>query len=507
MKWNKIIALPLATLLLSTVALSACSSNSSSKPEESAKAKAPIEISIMTTYYTPEPPGPDNVVVKEFEKRTNTKLTITWVSPNNFGDKLNVTLASGDIPDLILLDDPFNPQVRSMVAQGAFWDLTDLVKDYENLMAYPETTWKNTRQADGRNYGVPRVRPIDGGGFPYIRKDWLDALNLDVPTTTDELYEVMKAFVEQDPDKNGKKDTIGFVGLVDQNGMAYFQQLQNSFVQNNGEWKLVDGELVNVNLLPEMRDFLVWLNRAYEEKLIPEDFAVMKNTQAKDLLKANRGGIFQDTVEAAWEPTEELRKTIPEADFLPLVSLNGFAPREGGSFGMYAIPKTVSEDKVKILLDFMDYGASEEGDTLASFGLKDIHFTEENGIKTATEQAQKDIVAQQAFGQIVLKYNKYLRAYRAGMPADVLERNKQIIDERSEISVSDPSIGLVSETNNKVGAELRKKIQDLKTKVILGKEPISAWDDYVSSLKTNADLVQITGELNDSYKKREGETK
>lgn len=492
----------LSVTLLVSLLLSACSSGTKSGSSGSEGLTKPLEVSIMTMYYTPEPPGPDNVVVKEFEKRTNTRLNITWVSPNNYGDKVNVTLASGDIPDLILLDDPFNAQVRGMVAQGAFWDLTPYLQDYPNLMLYPKESWENTKQADGKNYGIPRPRPTDGGGFTYLRKDWLDKLKLDVPTTTDELYEVLKAFVEQDPDGNGKKDTIGYIGFVDQNGMANFGQLQNSFTKVNGDWKLIDGKLVNVNLLPEVRENLVWLNRAYVEKLIPEDFAVLKNTQSKDLLKSNRGGGFQDTVEAAWEPTEELRKTIPEADFLPLVSLNGYSNKDSGFFGMFAIPKTVPEDKMKQLLKLMDYGASQEGSDLANFGFKDVHYTEENGIKLATPQAQKDIVAQQALGQIFLKYDPYLRAYRTGMPLDVLERNKKIIDEKAKISMGDPAVGLYSETSTLVGTELRKKIQDMKTKVIMGKEPISAWDDYVEKLKADPDLLKITEEMNEAYQQR-----
>ena len=151
---------------------------------------------------------------------------------------------------------------------------------------------------------------------------------------------------------------------------------------------------------------------------------------------------------------------------------------------------------------FKEYGATDEGYTLASFGIKDVHYTEKDGIKTPTEQAKKDIVAQQAFGQIFLKYDPYLRAYRSGMPNEIYERNKKIIDERVKVSIGDPAVGLVSETNTKVGTELRKKIQDMKTKVIMGKETIEAWDAYVTQLQKDADLIKITDELNKSYQDR-----
>jgi putative aldouronate transport system substrate-binding protein len=492
----------LAAAMLFGTGLTACGGNSQPSANGEGAAGKPLDASIMTLYFTPEPPGPDNVVVKEFEKRTNSKLKISWVSPNNYSDKVNVTLASGDIPDLMLLDDPFTSQVRSMVSQGAFWDLTPFLKDYPNLMKYPQEAWTNTKQADGKNYGLPRVRPVEGGGFPYLRKDWLDTLKLEVPKTTDELYTVLKAFVEKDPDGNGKNDTIGYVGFVDQSSMAFLSTIQSSFTKTTGDWKLIDGKLVNVNLLPETKDALTWLSRAYKEKLLPEDLAVLKSTQAKDLLKSGRAGGFQDPVESAWEPTEELRKTNPKADFLPLVSLNGYVNKDAGFFGMYAIPKSVPEAKMKQLLKLMDYGASDEGSDLASYGLKDVHYTEKDGVKELTEQAKKDIVAQQALGQIFLKYDKYLRAFRGGMPTETLERNKKIIDERAKLSVPDPSTGLYSDTNTKVGTELRKKIQDMKTKVILGKETISAWDEYVNKLKSDADLTKITSELNESYQKR-----
>ncbi|PZE19441.1 ABC transporter substrate-binding protein [Paenibacillus xerothermodurans] len=499
---KKRLALSTVIALLTTSILAACSGKQADSGGTEGDAASPLEISIMSMYYTPEPPGPDNVIVKEIEKRTNTKLKITWVSPNSYADKVNVTLASGDIPDLMLVDDPFTAQVRTMVSQGAVWDLTPYIKDYPNLMKFPEDTWNNTKQADGKNYGIPRVRPLEGGGFIYLRKDWLDQLQLQVPQTTDELYTVLKAFVEQDPNGNGQKDTTGLAVFVDQQTMQWMSELQNSFTKTKGDWKIIDGKLVNVHLLPEMKEALAWFNRAYNEKLIPEDFAVLKNSQAKDLMKANRAGGAQDTVEAAWEPTEELRKTIPQADMLPLVSLNGYVNRDSGFFGMFVIPKTVPEDKMKRLLQFMDYGTSDEGSDLANYGLKDVHYTEQNGVKISTEQAKKDIVAQQAFGQIFSKYDKYLRAWRVGMPIDVFERNKKIIDERATRSVPDPSVGLNSDTNTQVGTELRKKIQDMKTKVIMGKAPISAWDEFANKLKNDPDMIKITNEINASYQQR-----
>jgi putative aldouronate transport system substrate-binding protein len=140
-----------------------------------AQAEAPTDISIMIDFTLAEPPGDDNVIKKEIEKLTNTRLKFTWVSSNNYVDKQNVTLASGDLPDMIMIDDPFAAQVKQMIKQGAFWDITPYIKDYPNLTTrIPKDSWDNSK-IGGKNYGVPRMRPLDGGGsFPLVRKDWLD---------------------------------------------------------------------------------------------------------------------------------------------------------------------------------------------------------------------------------------------------------------------------------------------------------------------------------------------
>ncbi|AOZ94589.1 ABC transporter substrate-binding protein [Paenibacillus crassostreae] len=493
--------LGLVSIMALSLVTAACGSkNAASGVPEDGK---PMPISIMSMYFTPEPPGADNVIVQEIEKKTNTDLNITWVSPNSYADKVNVTLASGEIPDLMLVDDPFSAQVRTMVQQGAFWDLTSYIQDYPNLSGFPEESWINTKQADGKNYGIPRVRPVEGGPFLFLRKDWLDNVGMEIPETTDEFYEVLNAFTKNDPDGNGKDDTIGFTGLVNQNNIGSYGAIVSAFTQNTGDWKDVDGKLVNVNLMPEMREGLEWLSKAYAEGLISEDLAVLKESQTKDQLNAGRAGAAVNTVEAAWEPMEANLKSNPDADFLPLTSMNGWTNKDGGFFGMFVIPKTVSEEKMKKLLELMDYGASEEGGTLASYGLEGVHYTEENGIKLATEQAKTDIVASQALGQIFMYYDKYMRAYRGGMPQEILDRNKKIIDERAEISVPDKAIGLYSETNISVGPELAKNLQDMKTKIILGKQSLSDWDNYVEKLKNDSDLQKITDELNQAYVARQ----
>ncbi|MFH5181610.1 extracellular solute-binding protein [Paenibacillus sp. TAB 01] len=453
---------------------------------------APAEISIMTEFHTPEPPGPDNPVLKEIEKRTGTKLNIIWVSPNNWDAKQSVALASGDMPDLMKVTDMSNPLMQQMVNQGLFWDLSPYLANYPHLTKYPKSVWDSTK-IDGKNYVIPSVRPIEGANFLAVRKDWLEKLHLQMPSTTEELYEVWKAFANEDPDGNGQKDTYGF------NMRDWTPLLDNIFNQNNGKWKVRDGSLIDIATEPGTRAMLVFLHRAYTDGLIPRNFPILKMSQAEELATRGKAGFTTDTVLGLWRQIAQPMQEKPDADFLALTSLNGVVMQSQGFIGVYLIPKKVPEEKLRKILSLMDFGASEEGASLAINGIKDVHYKEVDGFKIATNQAGLDNISVSSFGKIFERFDNYLWAYAPGMPKHIYERNKKIIDDRSKVSVPDPSIGLISPTAIQVGSEYNKRIEDMKVRVVIGKESIQAWDLFVDELKKDAQYQKMIVEMNAAY--------
>ncbi|MBO9607820.1 MAG: extracellular solute-binding protein [Paenibacillaceae bacterium] len=506
---KRVAIMVIVSIVLVTV-LSACSKKQ--KTEESAKDAAPTRISILTPFFSKEPPNADNVIVKEVEKRTNTQLDITWAPSARYDDKVSVTMASGSMPDLLLALSPFTSQIRQLVDDGAFWDLTDKIKAYPNLAALPADIWNNTKMQDGRNYGIPRARSLTSVSIPIIRMDWLNKVNLPFPESLDDLYKVMVAFTKNDPDGNGKDDTYGLVGDWKSTMTWIFNVFTNtSFATTtNGLWKVEDGKMASAYTLPEMRDALVWFNKAYSEGLVPKDFInLVQYPAVQEMVSTGKAGIWADGTHEAVRVQLELNKTVPNAELRPMpyiVSPAGkkWAPIGGGFNGLFFIPKTVSEAKLNKILTFMDYGASDEGHDLGWYGLENVHYKVESGFKITTEQAVKDNVSQQAFGQIFGKYDKYQNAYFVGITPALYERNKKIVDQRLEIGISDPSVGLYSKTQQLVGSEIMKRIDDMMLKVVIGKEDIKAWDSFIAGLKADAQFQAIVQEFNDSYAKRVG---
>lgn len=502
----------LAGLMAMSAALSACGNGggagetqggASSGP--SSQAATPESIRIMSQFFGATPPAADNPVELKIEEATNTKLDIEWVSANNYKDKFNVTLASGDIPDLILVANPSDPVFRKAAEQGAFWDVAPYIDQYPNLKdKIAPIAWEMT-SIKGANYGVPRPRPVEGEAFYIIRKDWLENVGLPEPTTPEQLYEVMKAFTTQDPDGNGQNDTIGLAGQADPDGMGLLAEVERMFNRAYGEWKLQeDGTLVNLTVTPETRESLVYLTNAYREGLIPLDFASLKLSQVKDMFKAGKAGILVEKAGAMQEYYEALKATVPDlafTDLYPLTNVNEYNPKGSGYSGLNAIPKTVSEDKMKRILAMLDSWSADGVFKLHQQGIEGIHHTLQNGEAVLNaEKITADAIGE--YSQIVYVADPYASSVKVTFPDEAKELYKKIQDEREKTSVENVGAPLVSETGQSYLPEFRKTVQDLKTKVILGQKTIEDWDAFVASLASNETFKKMTEEINEAYKNK-----
>lgn len=134
------------------VLLAGCSSpeGASNSAVGSAGNQELTEINILTTTYNSAPSN-DLDSLKQINEKFHVKINVTYVPANNYQDKLNVMLASGDLPDVSLVWDINTQTFANATNQGAFWDLTPYIKDYPNLAAYPEQIYKMSLLKE--NYG------------------------------------------------------------------------------------------------------------------------------------------------------------------------------------------------------------------------------------------------------------------------------------------------------------------------------------------------------------------
>lgn len=170
------------------LALAACGSSSSNSSSETEDGKAKITWLNILHHASP----PTDTIVNLIEEKTDTELTFNWIPDASKEERLTTALASDELGDIVTLQIAMlkNSSVRNALKSGVFWDVSEYLKDYKNLSQISEDRIE-AASIDGALYGVPIQKDYARAGL-VIRKDWLDNLGLDVPTTMDELYEVAK---------------------------------------------------------------------------------------------------------------------------------------------------------------------------------------------------------------------------------------------------------------------------------------------------------------------------
>ncbi|WP_430021345.1 extracellular solute-binding protein [Paenibacillus sp. MABNR03] len=284
----------------------------------------------------------------------DTKVTWQAATGTNYEQKVNLAISSNDLPDALVVKDT---QLRAMVKAGQLEDLTDAFNRYASpaMKSYMEKTNGVSAEAvtfDGKMYAIPSIQVhSDGVHQMWIRKDWLDKLGLEPPKTMEDLENVAKAFVEQDPDGNGQNDTIGIAGQ--QNGgrlYANFLESTNNtygldpifgaYKAYPGYWLKDDsGSPVYGSILPETKEALAKLRDMYANGLIDKELGIRKS--ASEPVVNGNAGIFFAPWWMGYGPLPDAIKNNPEANWqaylLPLDAEGQFNAHMGAPSTVFVV--------------------------------------------------------------------------------------------------------------------------------------------------------------------------
>ncbi|MEI7027925.1 extracellular solute-binding protein [Paenibacillus sp. y28] len=458
----------LTALVLTGSIIAGCGTKGS-EAENAAEGSGPLDISIGMTQVG-DIPAAGNEVEQAIEKYTNSKLNIQWIPNAAYEDKINIMLASNEMPKLLKVQ--YNPNIISSMQSDLFWEVGPYLKDYKNLSAQDSQFFDNIK-VDGKIYGVPVFSEIARAAIVY-RKDWLDSLGMPLPKTLDDWYNVVKAMTLNDPDKNGKADTNGTLLFKKYNEGQY--SLTTRFAVAMGapnKWAVdKDGNFTAEFETKEYTDVMKFYKRLYDDGLINKDFAAFDSTEADKQYDAGRVGLKVAVANTAKSQQDRLSKTDPKAvvDVAPLEGPNGLrVAGQTGNSGIYVIPKgTVkTEAEVKRLLKFLDQLMDPDMATLLMRGIENKHFVKTTDNKT-------EFTDFTAFQREVKPYRDnfpYIEGYNVLPQKDVAigEKGQAVTKEIAKHVVPNPALTLISATYNERGKELEQMIVDAQTKFIMGK--------------------------------------
>ncbi|WP_159887598.1 extracellular solute-binding protein [Paenibacillus puerhi] len=458
----------------------------------------PLTIKMFAGLYN-EVPDMNNVYWKEWEKRTNAKLDVEWVPSGDLNNKLDLLLASGDLPEVVAYQDNNRPTLVNAIKNGAFWDLTPFLGD---LSEYPNLKNNLAKDAlkyltvDGKIYAVPRSRSRVDGGIK-IRKDWLDKLNIPVPKTLDEYEAALKKIVDSDMDGNGKKDTVGLLYINDP--VASFQAAFGVLDPKYND----EGGFISPRLTPQYTEMVAWFRKLYAEGLMSKEYAVMKESQAEELFKTNRAASYGRPIwwDNDWENAMK-KSGQPDAKILNL-HLKGpggdAVALETGVAGGYYISKKVPEAKVKQLLAYFEKTASQEMTDFAYYGLPDIHHTVVNGQMVLTEQGVKEVNTTSK-GAGVLAYAKWGKVISASGDKAYNDDKIKEVEIFDEIGKIDPYRIISSDAWISTWPKYEAEFKSMMTKAIVGQISMDEYKAHVEKLNNLPDMKKAYLDMAAAYK-------
>ena len=273
-----------ASVTMAVSLLSACSPGNADSPATSAEEKTtsaadngngettagesgePVELTLFLDNMNIT----DGSYVKtEIERITNTKLNIIQATPDEMDNKLNIMLASGDIPDIFQCET--TTMEGKLLSSGILLPINEYWDEYPNIKSgREEEIWELMKYKDGNVYsiGVDGQNPLQ---IMAYRQDWLEKFNMEVPETLDEYFEFTKKVAKEDPDENGIDDTFAF-GAYQPLLFQWLDHIFGAYGVLPNYWMEVDGRIVDGAVLPGAKDALVFLNKMYSEGLIDPEF-------------------------------------------------------------------------------------------------------------------------------------------------------------------------------------------------------------------------------------------
>ncbi|WP_374121461.1 ABC transporter substrate-binding protein [Paenibacillus sp. LHD-117] len=333
-----------------------------------------------------------NAFTKHLEEKTNIKIAWDLVPNNALEDRKQLMLASGDYPEVILHGALTREEQMKYGKQGVFLPLNDLIDKYAPTIkkALEEIPYMRSSitAPDGNIYALPQINECyhcDNALKLWINKAWLDKLGLQLPTTTEEFYQVMKAFKEKDPNGNGKQDEIPLTGSDEMWTGNVSAFLMNSFIvddyteKNAGTFLSVkDGKVDFTANKDEWKQGLEYLNKLYKEGLI-DPAAFTQNADAIQQL-ANRepdnvmGAVATALISYGYNMTNEQPRHKDYVTLPPLKGPNGVQQSlnfAGISKSQFAITNKATEEQQIAAIRLADYLYTEEAIVLQENGPED----------------------------------------------------------------------------------------------------------------------------------------
>lgn len=275
----------------------------------------------------------DNAYTRYIKSVINVQnVDVFEANDSQYDTNVSMVISMGSLPDIMVVSS--QDEVEQLVEAGLIEDLTE---SYNNCISdrirkmyesYGDSL-KDMVTYDGKIMALPETNITDGPNLVWLRKDWMDKLGLSEPHTIDDVVNIVKHFISEDPgnngvDASGKPNTVGLAVDTDVTGecgysseflldiiFACFGAYPKQWIMND------DGEIVYGSVTDEAKEALSYINNLYNQGVIDNDFLLRTSTNICELIENGLCGSFFGPW---WAPNNPLANAVsrnPDADWQP----------------------------------------------------------------------------------------------------------------------------------------------------------------------------------------------
>ena len=361
-------------------------------PSETFHLDEPLTITALGIHFNQYPTEFDGCYyLPTVEKYTNVHLQVDWRPDSDWNTQIATALAGG-VDNLPYLIRPGSYGVAALANEGAIIPLDDYLDLIPNIVAaVGEDRFADWKAADGHFYTIPTIVNVPGSQSTAVRKDWLDKLNMDVPTT----WEEWKAYWYgvRDNDMNGNGDTTDEIPIVlemGQNGERSLHALLNAFgikASSDAQFCVLDdGTYTMVYEHPRYREFITEMQKLYADKIIDQEFATRYQAEMYNTMSGNLAGtVFTWAEQCAVHSETLIANGVEDALYLTCAPITGpygdqWIQKRQGVTGNWCITEKAAQDgKVEDILKFWNWMFSDEGVMLYNYGIEGYTYTMVDG--------------------------------------------------------------------------------------------------------------------------------
>ena len=436
-----------------------------------------------------------------------TNIEVNWVeqvSMETLSEKRNLALAGGNLPDVFYASNISNVDLFNYGQQGTFIELNDLIEKHApNLQKFLDDNpdiKKGLTFPNGKIYSLPSLRDEDFlsiriGAMPWFNKDWLDNLGMNIPETTEEFYQYLKAVKEKDPNGNGESDEIPYGGVSIDDLINW---LRGSFGLGNTGLGYMDKEPSGDGLrfIPSSenyREMLEYLNKLYKEELIQQNIFSIEWGQ---YMAAGAEGKYGSTL--FWDPAITFTGGVESNEYVGATALKGphgdqlYSSVLSPMFAMGGYVVTEENPNPAATVRWLDYFYSDEGAKLLYMGIENETYEEgADGKYKYIDEIENNEDKNQAISDYlpwvgvnppgIVKEDYFIGAETSPASLELADRIRPFTPEELWANFT------YTEEENKflasVGADLEKYVTEMRDKFISGDASFKEWDNYLKTLE------------------------